>query len=110
MRRDLRLLSCVLLAVVPLCGCYVEARTGVAAEGEIVEAPPPLPPPPPPDPPPPPPSVEHFWIGSHYRWDGHVYVVVRGHYERRPRPNARYNGGHWEPRGRGHVWIEGRWD
>jgi outer membrane biosynthesis protein TonB len=76
----------------------------------VVEAPPPPPAPPPPEPVPPPPSPEHYWVVGYHRWDGHAYVWERGHYERRPRPNARYVNGHWEARGRGHVWVESRWE
>jgi hypothetical protein len=93
-------------------GCYVEAGTDVAP-----------PPPPPPgevvvesEPPPPQevvpasPGPDYVWIGGYHRWDGRRYVVVRGRYERRPHPNARWSAAHWEARGRGHVWVEGRWN
>jgi hypothetical protein len=77
---------------------------------EVAEAPPAPPPPPAPEPVPPPPSPEHYWVVGYHRWDGHRYVWERGHYERRPRPDARYVNGHWEARGRGHVWVESRWE
>ena len=98
-------------------GCSVE--TGAAVGGP--------PPPPPPagevvvenDPPPPPPpeqeavpaspGPEYVWIGGYHRWDGHRYVWMRGRYDRRPHANARWTAAHWEARGRGHVWVEGRW-
>src|ERR1039457_1554054 len=42
-----------------------------------------------------------------HRWNGHDYEVQRGHYERKPHPNAQYVAGHWEKRDRGHTWVEG---
>jgi hypothetical protein len=109
------------LALGVLSGCYVEART---APAEYVASPPPPPPsnevvvenPPPPPPPqaevapPPPPNSDTIWIGGNYRWIGQRYEWQRGHYERRPRVNARYSNGHWEQRARGKVWVEGRWE
>jgi hypothetical protein len=119
MNRNLRLLS-LLLAVgaAPLGGCYIEPgpppppppSAEPVAQTEVIEAPPAPPPPPAPEPPPPPPSPEHVWVASYYRWDGHHYGLERGHYERRPRANARYVGGHWEHRGKGQVWVDGRWE
>jgi hypothetical protein len=92
---------------------------------QVVEAPPPPAPPasevvvevPPPAPvvvveapPPPSPGVEFVWAPGYHRWWGGRYVWIRGHYEHRPRPGARYYGGHWERRPRGHVWVEAHWD
>ena len=94
------------LASLPAVGCYVEARTADAGE---VEAPPP-PPPPVQEVPPPAPGPEFVWIAGIHRWNGHAYVWVGGHYERRPHDRARWIAGHWERHGRGHVWVEGHWD
>jgi len=117
-------------AVASLAGCYVEPAPPPPAvpsppTGQVVEAPaPPIPesnavvveqPPPPPapivEPPaPPPPTPDDVWIAGSYRWDGHRYEWRRGHFERRPRAQARYVEGHWAPRARGHVWVDGRWE
>jgi hypothetical protein len=105
------LASWIALTALPLAGCYVRARA--------------IPPPPPGevvveyDPPPPPPAEvevvpvtpgpEFIWIGGYHRWNGRHYVWIPGHYDRRPHEGARWEHGHWEGRGRGHVWVEGRW-
>jgi hypothetical protein len=108
--------SFIALSFVALAGCTAEVRA----------APPPPPPPPaveaevvvePPAPPPPAevevvpasPGAEFFWIGGYHRWYGGRYVWVRGHYDRRPYAGARWEGPRWEARGRGRVWVEGRW-
>jgi hypothetical protein len=75
----------------------------------IVEAPPP-PPAPPVEAPPPPAPANEVWVSAHYRWVGGRYELERGHFVRRPRPNARFIQGHWEPHARGKIWIEGHWD
>lgn len=54
-------------------------------------------------------GADYVWIGGYHRWDGRRYVWVRGRYERRPHAAARWEVAHWEVRGRGHVWVEGRW-
>jgi len=83
----------------------------VAVQGEVVvEAEPPAPPPPENEVVPASPGVEFFWVGGYHRWDGSRYVWVRGRYERRPYSDARWTSAHWEARGRGHVWVEGRWN
>jgi hypothetical protein len=50
------------------------------------------------------------WVTGYYGWEGRTYVWHRGHYERRPHVNARWMAPHWEVRGRGKVWIAGRWE
>jgi hypothetical protein len=132
MNMKLSLLLCVLGGAAPLEGCYVEhehAQRDPAAPapptGQIVDAPPPptpepnevvieQPPPTPPpivEPPAPaPPSPDQVWVAGYYRWEGRRYEWSRGHYERRPHPQARYVAGHWVARGRGHVWVDGRWE
>jgi hypothetical protein len=50
------------------------------------------------------------WVTGYYGWEGRAYVWHRGHYERRPHVNARWVAPHWEARGRGKVWISGRWE
>jgi hypothetical protein len=112
--RTVRLLTLcsVVLSAVASSGCYVEARTAPPppVEGEVVVESPPPPPPPEAEPPPPPsPGVEFVWVGGYHRWDGRRYVWERGRYERRPHAAARWEAAHWEARGRGHVWVTGRW-
>ena len=97
-------------------GCYVETGAGGAppppqtTTTTYVENDPPPPPPPEQEAVPPAPGAEFVWIGGFHRWDGHRYVWVRGRDEHRPHPNARYRAAHWEAHGRGHVWVEGRWE
>jgi WXXGXW repeat (2 copies) len=104
------------LFALSVMGCYVEAGTQAGPpppppQGEvIVESEPPPPPPPEQEVVPASPGPEFLWIGGYHRWDGHRYVWVRGRYDRRPHANARWNTAHWEARGRGHVWVEGRWE
>ena len=97
-------------------GCYVEAQTGAEVAVPpptaevVVEAPPPPPPVVVEAPPPPPPQPGFIYVQGYHRWDGRVYVWERGHYERPPRPNARFVPAHWEARGRGKVWMNARWE
>jgi hypothetical protein len=112
MRSRLRVTSLILagLCWLSAAGCYVEAGPPPPPPGQevVVESPPP-PPPPQPETQPASPGVEFEWVAGYHRWDGHRYIWERGRYEHRPHANARYAPAHWEPRGRGHVWIEGRW-
>jgi hypothetical protein len=107
----------MLLAAAP-AGCYVETgpaepdpayAPAPAAEPVVYEAPPAPPPAPVAEPIPASPGPEYYYVQGYQRWDGHRYQWTRGHYERRPRANARYVAAHWEPRGRGRVWVEGHW-
>jgi hypothetical protein len=87
----------------------VQAQAGVQ-ETLVVEGEAPAPPPPQVEVTPPSPGVEFVWIGGFHRWDGHHYVWIPGRYEHRPHANAHWRTAHWEPRGHGHVWVEGGWD
>jgi hypothetical protein len=92
-------------------GCYVDAQAEPpVAEGEVVaEAPPPPPPAAEVEVVPVAPAPDYYWVGGYHRWYRGRYVWVRGRYYRRPYAAARWYPAHWEMRGRGHVWIEGRW-
>jgi hypothetical protein len=109
--RILQLLTLsTILAALPSTGCYVETRA--VPEGEyVVESDAPMPPPPPAEVEvvPASPGVEYVWVGGYHRWDGRRYVWIRGRYYRRPHAAARWEAAHWEARGRGHIWVEGRW-
>jgi hypothetical protein len=71
---------------------------------------------------PPPPRVEvvpvlprervevERWQPGYWRWSGHEYVWVEGHYMVRPRPVAEWTPGRWEQHPRGWVYIEGHWN
>ncbi len=100
------------IAPPPPTGQFVETPAPPTPESNevVVEQPPPPPPPVVEPPPPAPPSPDQEWVVGSYRWDGHRYDWNRGHFERRPRPQARYVAGHWAARGRGHVWVDGRWE
>jgi len=102
-----------LLATLSTTGCYVQARAvpPPPPEGEVVVESEPPPPPPPAEVEvvPASPGVEYVWVGGYHRWDGRRYVWIRGRYERRPHERARWENAHWEARGRGRVWVEGRW-
>lgn len=50
-------------------------------------------------PPPPPPRYErhrprvgHAWVGGHWRWQGHRYVWIPGHWVKAPRHHRPYYG------------------
>jgi hypothetical protein len=89
------------------CSCQVESGPPVETAYET-EAPPP--PPPEQEVVPVSPGPDYVWIGGFHRWNGHGYVWVRGHYDRRPHSAAHWEPAHWEHRGaRAHVWVEGRW-
>jgi hypothetical protein len=98
----------LLLTSITLSGCYVTAEPAApASQGDVyVGAPPP---PLPPEVAPPPPAPGAVWVAGAHRWDGHGYVYEKGHYDRPPRPNARYEQGHWEQRGNGKAWVNGHW-
>jgi len=100
----------VALTALPLGGCYVEARTATADDGEVYESEPPPPPAPLVEVVPVAPGPEFLWIAGYHHWDGHRYVWVQGRYERRPHPRAHWVHPHWEVRGRAHVWVRGRWE
>jgi hypothetical protein len=74
----------------------------------VVEAPPPAPPIVV-EPAPPRPGPEFILIEGYHRWNGHAYVWERAHWERPARPGLRWIPARWEPRARGHVWVEGHW-
>ncbi|MGA2449056.1 MAG: hypothetical protein ABTD50_10300 [Polyangiaceae bacterium] len=111
--------SSLSLAALFAAGCYVEevrrrppeyvASPAPQAQEVVVESPPPPPPPVVEPAPPAPASADDVWVAGYYGWSGQRYEWRRGHYERRPRPGARYSAGHWEPRARGKVWVEARW-
>jgi hypothetical protein len=99
----------------PTATLVVQGNTDVQAQGTVqtelvVQGPPPAPPPPQVEVVPASPGVEFFWVGGYHRWDGHAYVWTGGRYEHRPHAGAQWHAAHWEPRGGGHVWIEGNWD
>lgn len=50
------------------------------------------------------------WQPGYWRWSGHEYVWVEGHYMARPRARAEWVSGRWEQRPRGWVYVEGHWD
>lgn len=51
------------------------------------------------------------WVsdGGYHAWRGGKYVWVPGHYIKKPRPNAVWVAGHYDKRGRGWVYVQGRW-
>ena len=99
-------------ALSTLCaGCYVETEpVAPAAQGEVLYNDPPPPPPPVAEAPPAAAPPNTVWVAGYHRWDGHQYQWQAGHYERPPRANARYEAGHWEQRGKGKAWVDGRWN
>jgi hypothetical protein len=56
----------------------------------------------------PPPFFGAVWIGGEYRWDGHRYVEVGGHWARAPRGRTWVRGG-WRPVRGGYAWTRGHW-
>ena len=50
-----------------------------------------------------------IWQPGRWRWNGHEYVWVEGHYVARPRPRAVWVPGHWDRREHGWVFVEGHW-
>jgi WXXGXW repeat (2 copies) len=92
--------------------CYAEASPpppGAPVEGEVVVGEPPPPPPAQVEVIPAAPGPEYVWVAGYHRWAGGRYVWVGGRYERRPHAAAHWEGAHWEARGNGRVFVEGRW-
>jgi hypothetical protein len=90
--------SAALIAAMALgTGCVVRAHGRVSAPVAYVEV----------EQEPPPPRVVvvpaarpgFIWIEGRYVWNGNRYDWRDGYYEQ----------GRWERRGRGHVWVDGRW-
>jgi hypothetical protein len=50
-----------------------------------------------------------YWQPGYWRWNGHEYGWVDGHYVARPRPRAVWVPGHWDHREYGWVFIDGHW-
>ena len=119
---SLRMLLCVAMATLALCGC-VERRTVVVRERGG-------PPPPPPDSPliytesvvvreaPPAPQIEviavrpshrHVWLAGHWYWRGGRWIWVRGSWVLPPRAGGAWVPGHWAARGVEWVWVPGHW-
>lgn len=91
-------------------GCVVEPRH----EHAVVEIAAPKPPPPAryevPPPPPPARAETAVWDPGRWRWDGHDWIWVPGHFIERPRREAQWEPGHWQERPNGGwVWVEGHW-
>jgi hypothetical protein len=56
------------------------------------------------------PSRDHVWINGYQRWDGNSYAWAPGRWEKRPNPNARWQGNQWKhDKKNGWVMREGRW-
>jgi hypothetical protein len=92
-------------------GCVVEPARPPHAAIELAA---PKPPPPPRyevAPPPPPDRAERVvWDPGHWRWDGHDWDWVPGHFVERPHREAHWEPGHWQERPNGAwVWIDGEW-
>ena len=54
-------------------------------------------------------AAVEYWQPGHWRWNGHEYAWVPGHYERRPRPGAVWVEPRYERHGDGWVFVDGRW-
>lgn len=55
------------------------------------------------------PGPEFVWIEGYHQWNGASYVWVAGHWERPPRPHAKWHRGRWSHGDRGWYWVDGRW-
>jgi hypothetical protein len=110
MNRTILATSLLLGASVLSSGCYVEAQAEPpVAEGEVVAEAPPPPPPPAVEVVPVAPGPDYYWVAGYHRWYRGRYMWVGGRYYRRPYAAARWQPAHWEVRGRGRMWVEGRW-
>ena len=54
------------------------------------------------------PGPGYAWVPGYYAWNG-GWVWMRGSWVVRPRPHAVWVAGHWGRRGRGYIWVGGRW-
>lgn len=50
-----------------------------------------------------------YWQPGYWRWAGKEHEWYEGRYVVRPRPGAVWVPGHWERRGGGWIYIDGRW-
>jgi len=59
----------------------------------------------------PPPDNSGFWVWQrgHWRWNGFRYFWSAGHWVRRPANYNAWIAPHWEARGNGWIFFEGRW-
>jgi hypothetical protein len=105
----LRTLVFSIAAFLPLGGCTCNTYSGPPPNEVTYENEPPPPPAPVAEQEGPSPGPEYVWIGGYHRWDGHAYIWVHGHYDRRPHPRANWVPAHWEARGRAHVFVDGHW-
>ena len=58
---------------------------------------------------PPAPGPAFVWQPGHWRWNGHDYFWVPGHYVERPRHVREWVAPHWEQRNGAYVLFEGHW-
>jgi len=58
----------------------------------------------------PPPVDNSAFLPGHHVWNGERFVWVKGRWEKRPRPDARWQPGRWVSSPKGWYWIEGSWD
>ena len=49
------------------------------------------------------------WVEGHWRWDGHDYDWIPGHWIKRPRGRHGWVAGRWVARHGEWVWREGHW-
>lgn len=107
-RRAALVIATALLGTV--AGCTVHATTRpVSTQADVVVHTPP---------PPPrrvvvrdrpaPPGRGSAWVEGRWRWNGHRYVWVSGHWVS-GRSGQIYQQGRWTQRGGGWVWVEGGW-
>jgi hypothetical protein len=88
-------------------GCVVAPRHAIVETSPVVvySSPPPLRE----EVVPPPPNEQVVWEPGHWRWDGHDWQWLPGHYETRPYAEAVWIPGHWAERNGGWVWVAGHW-
>jgi len=55
-----------------------------------------------------PPGPEALWIDGYWRWGGHQFFWIAGHWERHPHGN--WVAPRWEKREHGYFFIKGHWD
>jgi len=109
-RRHVTAHAGLLLALGLLAGCAAEPPSPVEVQqpGALVIVPPP--PAPRLEAQPAPPSESAVWDPGHWRWDGHDYAWVAGHYQERPSPEARWRPDGWIERNGAWVWQPGHWE
>lgn len=55
------------------------------------------------------PGKDYAWIKGRWKWEN-KWVWYKGHWMKKPHPDAEWIQGHWNKKKHGWVWIDGHWE